>query len=96
MTLRRNPVTLKSLEQMCGFSISQEEYDETSQVVNRFLDEIDLAAASEELPEPMYHGIDVVNVMAEDEIGEELSQEEALKNAPKSDGESFLVPNVLH
>ena len=36
-----------------------------------------------------------VNDMREDKIGNHLSHEEALKNAPKSDTDYFRVPKVL-
>ena len=45
--------------------------------------------------EPMAHALDVHNALAEDVSRPSLSREEALKNAPKSDGEYFRVPAVL-
>ncbi len=45
--------------------------------------------------EPMMHVLDVTNVYREDTVGESLSQEDAFKNAPKTDGEYFLVPKIL-
>lgn len=45
--------------------------------------------------EPMLHVLDVSNVYREDVVGESLSQEDALRNAPNSDGEYFLVPRIL-
>ena len=45
--------------------------------------------------EPMLHVLDVSNVFRDDVIGESLSQDEALRNAPETDGEFFLVPRIL-
>jgi len=45
--------------------------------------------------EPMAHVADVANVFREDSVRESLSREEALANAPKSDGRFFLVPQIL-
>lgn len=45
--------------------------------------------------EPMLHVLDVSNVFRDDMVGESLSQEQALRNAPNSDGEFFLVPRIL-
>ncbi len=45
--------------------------------------------------EPMAHALDLSNVWAEDEPEPCLAREEALANAPKQDGEFFLVPPVL-
>ena len=36
-----------------------------------------------------------INVLREDEVGEHLSHDKALKNAPKKDSDYFRVPKVL-
>lgn len=45
--------------------------------------------------EPLSHVMEVTNAFRGDEPKESLPQEEALKNAPKSDGEFFVVPKVI-
>lgn len=45
--------------------------------------------------EPMAHAIEVANVFRDDVVRESLPREAALSNAPKSDGQSFLVPPIL-
>ncbi len=45
--------------------------------------------------EPMAHAVDVVNVLRPDEIQPSLPRADALANAPQSDGECFLVPQIL-
>ena len=45
--------------------------------------------------EPMMHVLDLSNVFREDVVTDSLSREAALKNAPKTDGEYFLVPRIL-
>ncbi|MCA9070082.1 MAG: Asp-tRNA(Asn)/Glu-tRNA(Gln) amidotransferase subunit GatC [Planctomycetaceae bacterium] len=45
--------------------------------------------------EPMAHAIEVSNVFREDSPKDSLPREAALANAPKSDGQSFLVPPIL-
>lgn len=54
------------------------------------LDELDTSAV-----EPMAHALDLTNVFADDEVQPSLSRQEALANAPKHDGQFFLVPAVL-
>ena len=56
----------------------------------RILDEADTADV-----EPMAHAVDLVNVLREDEIRPSLAREDALANAPSTDGHFFLVPPVL-
>lgn len=45
--------------------------------------------------EPMLHVLDLVNVYREDVVTESLPRDVAMQNAPKSDGEFFLVPRIL-
>ena len=45
--------------------------------------------------EPLLHMTDAINVLREDEVKGSISREEALKNAPESDGTFFKVPKVI-
>lgn len=45
--------------------------------------------------EPMSHVFPVKNVLREDEARPSLDRAELLKNAPKADGEAFLVPKTV-
>lgn len=45
--------------------------------------------------EPLIYMSDEVNVLRADEISEETTQNEALKNAPQKDSDYFKVPTVL-
>lgn len=45
--------------------------------------------------EPLAHSLDLHNVLAEDQRQPSLSRDKALRAAPKSDDECFLVPPVL-
>jgi len=54
------------------------------------LNELDLQDA-----EPMPHAVDERNVFRADERAASLPREQALSNAPKTDGQYFLVPQIL-
>lgn len=54
------------------------------------LDELDTESV-----QPMAHALDLTDVFADDVPGPCLERQEALANAPKKDGEFFLVPAVL-
>ena len=54
------------------------------------LDEID----TEEV-DPMVHAVELSNVFRADDTSPSLSREAALSNAPKTDGQFFLVPQIL-
>tara|TARA_B110000908_G_scaffold33230_1_gene39721 strand:+ start:53 stop:343 length:291 start_codon:yes stop_codon:yes gene_type:complete len=45
--------------------------------------------------EPLIYLSEEVNVLRQDEIANEVSQENALKNAPQKDSDYFKVPTVL-
>lgn len=45
--------------------------------------------------EPLIYMSDEMNVLREDEVHPEITQEEALKNAPKKDSDYFKVPKVI-
>ncbi len=45
--------------------------------------------------EPMMHAVPMINVFRDDEVQPSLDREKALMNAPKTDGEYFLVPRIL-
>ncbi len=45
--------------------------------------------------EPMMHVMEVSNVFRDDEVGVSLDRDTALMNAPKTDGEYFVVPRIL-
>jgi len=45
--------------------------------------------------EPTMHALGMTNVFRDDMTGPSLDREAALANAPKTDGEYFLVPRIL-
>jgi len=54
-----------------------------------------LSEIDTESVEPLIYLSDEVNVLRTDEIASEVSQENALKNAPQKDSDYFKVPTVL-
>jgi aspartyl-tRNA(Asn)/glutamyl-tRNA(Gln) amidotransferase subunit C len=54
------------------------------------LDELDTSSV-----EPMAHAIEISNVFREDKLLDSLPREQALSNAPQTDGKYFLVPAIL-
>lgn len=45
--------------------------------------------------EPLIYMSEEVNVLRDDEVRVEITQDEALKNAPKKDSDYFKVPKVM-
>ncbi len=62
-------------------------------VIFRYVAQLELL--NTEAVAPMAHALDVHNVFRADTLQPSLPREEALANAPKSDGECYLVPAVL-
>ena len=58
-----------------------------------FVEQLD--ELSTEGVEPMAHAADISNVFAEDVLAPSLERDQALANAPKHDGQCYLVPAVL-
>ena len=54
------------------------------------LDEVDVSNV-----QPMAHAVEQSNVLRDDEVRESLPREAALANAPKTDGQFFMVPQIL-
>lgn len=66
--------------------------DELAQIVG-YVDQ--LAEVDTNDVEPMAHAIEVHNVFADDVVRPSLPREQALSNAPKQNGQGYLVPPVL-
>jgi aspartyl-tRNA(Asn)/glutamyl-tRNA(Gln) amidotransferase subunit C len=45
--------------------------------------------------QPMAHALDIANVFGDDVPGQSLTPEQALANAPRRDGDFFMVPKVI-
>ena len=45
--------------------------------------------------EPTMHALEMTNVYRDDVVAPSVGRESALMNAPKTDGEYFLVPRIL-
>ncbi len=58
-----------------------------------FIDKLD--QIDTELIEPLVYMSEETNVLRADEVGEHISKENALKNAPQKDSDYFKVPKVL-
>jgi aspartyl-tRNA(Asn)/glutamyl-tRNA(Gln) amidotransferase subunit C len=45
--------------------------------------------------EPTTHAFSITNAFRDDAVQDSLSQEEALANSPKQNGQCFIVPRIL-
>jgi aspartyl-tRNA(Asn)/glutamyl-tRNA(Gln) amidotransferase subunit C len=88
--------TVEKLADLARLEFSEKEKDEMLQDMNKIMafvekiNELDLEGV-----EPLIYMIEEGNVLREDEVTEQVTRDEALKNAPSRDTDYFRVPKVL-
>lgn len=97
--MSRRHITKKDVEHIAWLAhidLTENEKEILVEQFNRILEffrKID-EVNTEGIP-PTYHVIDLKNVFREDEAGESLSREEALKNAPREENGFFKSPRIV-
>ncbi len=88
--------TIDKIAHLARLEFEDEAKVEIANDMNRMLDFVDKL---NELPtdnvEPLIYMSREVNVLREDFVTQELTQKEALLNAPKKDSDYFKVPKVV-
>ena len=94
MTLSTEDV--KKVAKLARLKLTPEEEQQFASQLGQILDYIEMLKEPDtDNVEPMAHTADVVNVFRRDEVTPSLDREAALRNAPKSDGKYFLVPQIF-
>jgi aspartyl-tRNA(Asn)/glutamyl-tRNA(Gln) amidotransferase subunit C len=92
-------VTIKDVEHVAALarlSFTDEEKRELTSHLNQILAYMEqLNRLDTSNIEPLSHVIELMNVFRDDVVTPGLPREEALKNAPSTDGEFFKVPRVI-
>lgn len=87
---------ISRLEHLARLELSAEERSRITKDLN---DILTMVEKMEELDttnvEPLIYVNEEVNVLREDAIANQVSREEALRNAPRQDGVYFKVPKVI-
>ncbi len=87
---------MRRLEELAGFELSPEEREALRGDLERILAYFQKLGELDTEGVPPYEPLSGVrNVFREDEPKESLTQEEALKNAPRREDGYFLVPRVF-
>jgi aspartyl-tRNA(Asn)/glutamyl-tRNA(Gln) amidotransferase subunit C len=82
---------------LARLKLSEAEQERLTTQLTQVLGYVDiLDEVSTENVEPMAHAVELQNVFRPDEVTPSLAREDALSNAPKTDGRSFLVPPILN
>jgi aspartyl-tRNA(Asn)/glutamyl-tRNA(Gln) amidotransferase subunit C len=94
MSISRAEVEKVSL--LARLKLSDEELDRMTRQMGDILGYVDLLSElNTEAVEPMAHALDLSNAFRDDTVRPSLEREAALANAPRHDGECYLVPAVL-
>jgi len=81
---------------LARLKLTDDELDRFTSQLGQVLQYVDILNEVEtEDVEPMAHAVELFNVFRDDEVRESLARNEALSNAPKTDGQCFLVPPIL-
>jgi len=81
---------------LARLALSDEQVARLREDLNSILGHIDAIQQLDlEGVEPTAHPLDVVNVMREDCVKPGLSREDALLNAPETDGTAFVIPQIV-
>ena len=91
-----NDALIDNLASLSRLHFNEEEKKEIKADLQKMISFIDkLNELKTDGVEPLLHMSDDTNVFREDEIKGSISRQEALKNAPETDGVFFKVPKVI-
>jgi aspartyl-tRNA(Asn)/glutamyl-tRNA(Gln) amidotransferase subunit C len=94
------PVDSKTVDRIAALSklaFAEEEKEAIKQDMNRMLDFVEkLNEVDTEGVEPLIYMLDEQTSLRKDVVHQEITQQEALKNAPEKDTDFIKVPKVLN
>jgi aspartyl-tRNA(Asn)/glutamyl-tRNA(Gln) amidotransferase subunit C len=96
MTARLTRDDVVKVAQLGRLKLSAEEIDRMTDQLGRVLEYFDILNEVDTTNvEPMAHAIELSDVFRDDVPRPSLPRDEALANAPKTDGRGFLVPQIF-
>jgi aspartyl-tRNA(Asn)/glutamyl-tRNA(Gln) amidotransferase subunit C len=91
-----NDALVQNLANLARLQFNEQEKEIIKKDLQRMIQFVDkLNELNTEGVEPLLHMTDAINVLREDVVQGSISREEALKNAPDTDGTFFKVPKVI-
>ncbi len=89
--------TVDKIAHLARLEFENESKEEIKKDMNNMLSFVDkLNELETSNIEPLIYMSDEVNVMREDDVKKDITQDEALKNAPKHDSDYFKVSKVIN
>ena len=90
------PEDVRKVASLARLKLSDDEIAEFSEQLGNVLDYVEVLNELDVSDvEPMAHAAEVTNVLRNDATTDSLPRDNALANAPRSDGQFFLVPQIL-
>ncbi len=93
------PISKKDVEHvafLARLDISEAETETFTKQLGQILEHAGkIAELDTKNVEPTAHPIPIVNVLRDDKTGQELTVDEALKNAPDREDDAFGVPKIV-
>ena len=87
---------ITELARLAKLNFDKKSSQEMQEDLNKIIGFVDkLSEIDTKDVEPLIYLSDEVNVLRKDDTIKNISQEEALKNAPKKDSDYILVPKVI-
>jgi len=94
--MKVNNKLIEDLSRLAKLKFDEKSAEKMKEDLNKMIGFVDkLSKLDTEGVEPLVYLSEEVNVLRTDEIANEVSQEDALKNAPQKDSDYFKVPTVL-
>ena len=94
--MKITPQEVTHVANLARLHMSQEEVEEMTRQLDDILTYVaKLNELDTEGVVPTTHTVSIVNAFREDEVKPSLEREETLANAPRQNGESFVVPRVI-
>lgn len=96
MSEPRNRFSAEQVARLARLKLAPDQIDDVQNQMNRILDfvdqieQLDLAEV-----EPFFGSVDSVNPLRDDAVKDGLTRQQALANAPDTDGEFYCVPPVF-
>ncbi|MCB0527423.1 MAG: Asp-tRNA(Asn)/Glu-tRNA(Gln) amidotransferase subunit GatC [Saprospiraceae bacterium] len=87
---------ISKLEKLARLQLSEPEREKLNADLQRMIDMVDkLREMDTEGIEPLIYLSSGEQALRPDKVGQQLTQKEALQNAPRQDGQFFRVPKVI-
>ena len=96
MPAKIDPDQVRRIARLARINLTPDELEQFSNQLSDILNYVDqLSELNTEDVEPTTHPLKISNVFRQDQIGQSLSNEQALANAPRKHANFFAVPKVL-